>query len=220
ATKCLRGKLTHFSRIFLDIIIFKKQFENAMNGIEIKKLATRLQKYEITKMKDYWKKLKYYVVVILIKHLILEYLQFYVIIQPNYKLHLQIHLINNQRRIINFITLNCMQITLKDFTTHLFYEHIQIWKSNNSLEDEELKVNNETLIVTNQLKGVNEEAINVRKDISLKLTKFVYDQLCKFNPKTNYLYVIKKKKKTNDNKQLYYSLLSSFRSIAGNKCRF
>ncbi|ETN99948.1 hypothetical protein RFI_37519, partial [Reticulomyxa filosa] len=34
-----------------------------------------------------------------------------------------------------------------------------------------------------QLKGVNEEQINSQKGILLKLIKFVYDQLCKFNPK-------------------------------------
>ncbi|ETO31156.1 hypothetical protein RFI_05965, partial [Reticulomyxa filosa] len=34
-----------------------------------------------------------------------------------------------------------------------------------------------------QLKGINEEEINSQKDTVLKLTKFVYDQLCKFNPK-------------------------------------
>ncbi|ETO31120.1 hypothetical protein RFI_06002, partial [Reticulomyxa filosa] len=34
-----------------------------------------------------------------------------------------------------------------------------------------------------QLKGINEEEINSKNDISLKLIKFVYDQLCKFNPK-------------------------------------
>ncbi|ETO09798.1 hypothetical protein RFI_27579 [Reticulomyxa filosa] len=34
-----------------------------------------------------------------------------------------------------------------------------------------------------QLKGINEEQINSKKDTSLKLTKFVYYQLCKFNPK-------------------------------------
>ncbi|ETO34030.1 hypothetical protein RFI_03066, partial [Reticulomyxa filosa] len=34
-----------------------------------------------------------------------------------------------------------------------------------------------------QLKGINEEEINAKNDIPLKLTKFVYDQLCKFNPK-------------------------------------
>ncbi|ETO03216.1 hypothetical protein RFI_34194, partial [Reticulomyxa filosa] len=34
-----------------------------------------------------------------------------------------------------------------------------------------------------QLKGINDEEINSKNDIKLKLTKFVYDQLCKFNPK-------------------------------------
>ncbi|ETO09969.1 hypothetical protein RFI_27408, partial [Reticulomyxa filosa] len=34
-----------------------------------------------------------------------------------------------------------------------------------------------------QLKGINDEEINVKNDITLKLAKFVYDQLCKFNPK-------------------------------------
>ncbi|ETN99849.1 hypothetical protein RFI_37618, partial [Reticulomyxa filosa] len=34
-----------------------------------------------------------------------------------------------------------------------------------------------------QLKGINEEEINSKNDIPLKLTKFVYDQLCNFNPK-------------------------------------
>ncbi|ETO17126.1 WD-40 repeat protein, partial [Reticulomyxa filosa] len=34
-----------------------------------------------------------------------------------------------------------------------------------------------------QLKGINEEEINAKNDIPLKLTKFVYDQLCNFNPK-------------------------------------
>ncbi|ETO08501.1 hypothetical protein RFI_28886, partial [Reticulomyxa filosa] len=34
-----------------------------------------------------------------------------------------------------------------------------------------------------QLKGINKEEINSKNDISLKLANFVYDQLCKFNPK-------------------------------------
>ncbi|ETO15653.1 hypothetical protein RFI_21712 [Reticulomyxa filosa] len=34
-----------------------------------------------------------------------------------------------------------------------------------------------------QLKGINEEEVNAKNDITLKLIKFVYDQLCKFNPK-------------------------------------
>ncbi|ETO34593.1 hypothetical protein RFI_02497 [Reticulomyxa filosa] len=34
-----------------------------------------------------------------------------------------------------------------------------------------------------QLKGINEEQINSQNDILLKLIKFVYDQLCKFDPK-------------------------------------
>ncbi|ETO11635.1 hypothetical protein RFI_25743, partial [Reticulomyxa filosa] len=34
-----------------------------------------------------------------------------------------------------------------------------------------------------QLKGMSEEEINIKNDTPLKLTKFVYDQLCKFNPK-------------------------------------
>ncbi|ETO32083.1 WD-40 repeat protein [Reticulomyxa filosa] len=34
-----------------------------------------------------------------------------------------------------------------------------------------------------QLKGINEEEVNAKNDIPLKLIKFVYDQLCKFNPK-------------------------------------
>ncbi|ETO03003.1 hypothetical protein RFI_34406, partial [Reticulomyxa filosa] len=34
-----------------------------------------------------------------------------------------------------------------------------------------------------QLKEINKEKINAKNDILLKLTKFVYDQLCKFNPK-------------------------------------
>ncbi|ETO02671.1 hypothetical protein RFI_34747, partial [Reticulomyxa filosa] len=33
-----------------------------------------------------------------------------------------------------------------------------------------------------QLKGINEEQINSQNGILLKLIKFVYDQLCKFNP--------------------------------------
>ncbi|ETO29091.1 hypothetical protein RFI_08036 [Reticulomyxa filosa] len=44
-----------------------------------------------------------------------------------------------------------------------------------------------------QLKGLNEEQINSKKDITLKLAKFVYDQLCKFNPmrmKGQAIYVI------------------------------
>ncbi|ETO33233.1 hypothetical protein RFI_03874, partial [Reticulomyxa filosa] len=44
-----------------------------------------------------------------------------------------------------------------------------------------------------QLKGLNEEQIKNGKDISLQLIKFVYDQLCKFNPtkiKGKAIYVI------------------------------
>ncbi|ETO35613.1 hypothetical protein RFI_01449, partial [Reticulomyxa filosa] len=36
-----------------------------------------------------------------------------------------------------------------------------------------------------QLKGLSEEQVLAKNDISLKLTKFVYDQLCKFNPIQN-----------------------------------
>ncbi|ETO11082.1 hypothetical protein RFI_26294, partial [Reticulomyxa filosa] len=122
-----------------------------------------------------------------------------------------------------------MQATLKNFTTlekytvienpklsHLFYEYIRAWESNNSPKEEELKqASDETLTKINdiicewidvkeikkianrykphseiqilkppQLKGIDgEEEINAKNDIPLKLTKFVYDQLCKFNPK-------------------------------------
>ncbi|ETO04355.1 hypothetical protein RFI_33042 [Reticulomyxa filosa] len=155
-----------------------------MNDIEIKKLATRLQKYEITKMKDYWKKLKYYIVVILIKHLILEYLQFYNSFDKQSKTYYQFYSIK------------------------LYANNVEEFYNVKRIESNE--------IVTNQLKRVNEEAIIVRNDISLKLTKFVYDQLCKFNPKTNYLYVIKKKKKrmtTSNYITVYYHHLEALRKI-------
>ncbi|ETN97357.1 hypothetical protein RFI_40174, partial [Reticulomyxa filosa] len=44
-----------------------------------------------------------------------------------------------------------------------------------------------------QLKGLSEEQVLAKNDISLKLTKFIYDQLCKFNPmkmKGQAIYVI------------------------------
>ncbi|ETO01096.1 hypothetical protein RFI_36344, partial [Reticulomyxa filosa] len=44
-----------------------------------------------------------------------------------------------------------------------------------------------------QLKGINEEEINAKNDVPLKLIKFVYDQLCKFKPtkmKGQAIYVI------------------------------
>ncbi|ETO29645.1 WD-40 repeat-containing protein [Reticulomyxa filosa] len=133
-----------------------------------------------------------------------------------------------------------MQATLKSFTTlegytvienpklsHLFYEHIRVWKPNNPSEEELKRASDEILTNINdiicewidikeikkianrykpnseirilkppQLKGINEEEINTKNDISLKLTKFVYDQLCKFNPmkmKGQAIYVINKK---------------------------
>ncbi|ETO34207.1 WD repeat-containing protein, partial [Reticulomyxa filosa] len=39
------------------------------------------------------------------------------------------------------------------------------------------------ILKPSQLKGINEEEINSKNDVTLKLIKFVYDQLCKFNPK-------------------------------------
>ncbi|ETO02152.1 hypothetical protein RFI_35284, partial [Reticulomyxa filosa] len=39
------------------------------------------------------------------------------------------------------------------------------------------------ILKPSQLKEINEEQINSQKDVVLKLTKLVYDQLCKFNPK-------------------------------------
>ncbi|ETO01504.1 hypothetical protein RFI_35936, partial [Reticulomyxa filosa] len=118
-----------------------------------------------------------------------------------------------------------MQATLKNFTTlegytvienpklsHLFYEHIRVWKPNNQSEEELKQASDETLTkindiicewidakdikkISNRYKPNSEirilkppqlkEAIEgqiINNNIALKLIKFVYDQLCQFKP--------------------------------------
>ncbi|ETO32715.1 hypothetical protein RFI_04401, partial [Reticulomyxa filosa] len=107
-----------------------------------------------------------------------------------------------------------MQATLKSFTTlqgytvienpklsHLFYEHIQAWKSTNSEDEEMKKASDKTLTKINdiicewiddkeihnigilkppQLSKKSEAEIN--GNIPLKMAHFVYEQLCTFAP--------------------------------------
>ncbi|ETO14549.1 G-protein beta WD-40 repeats containing protein [Reticulomyxa filosa] len=114
-----------------------------------------------------------------------------------------------------------MQATLKHFSTlegytvienpklsHQFYEYIRAWKPNNSSKEEELKqAGDETLMRINDIicewieikeikkisNRMSENEIHSQNDISLKLSHFVYDQLCNFNPtqiKGQAIYVI------------------------------
>ncbi|ETO08664.1 WD-40 repeat-containing protein, partial [Reticulomyxa filosa] len=96
-----------------------------------------------------------------------------------------------------------MQATLKNYTTlegytiienpklsHLFYEHIRLWKLEEEKEElfKQAKIK---ILKPSQLSNINEkEDIN---NISFKLIKFVYDQLCNFKPlkmKGQAIYVI------------------------------
>ncbi|ETO14106.1 WD-40 repeat-containing protein [Reticulomyxa filosa] len=126
-----------------------------------------------------------------------------------------------QATLKNFTTLEGYTTIENPKLSHLLYELIRAWKPNDSEEEEFKQASEETLTGINdivcewidereikkianrykphsdigvlqapQLKGKTEEQINA--DISLKLAKFVYDQLCKFTPeklkgKANYV---------------------------------
>ncbi|ETO32884.1 hypothetical protein RFI_04233 [Reticulomyxa filosa] len=137
---------------------------------------------------------------------------------PKYDVYIEM-----QATLKSFTTLEGYTIIENPKLSHLFYEHIRAWKPNNSPKEEELKqASDETLIKINdiicewinekeikkiasrykpntdigvlkppQLKGKTTEEINT--STVLKLTQFVYAQLCSFTPaklKGRAIYVI------------------------------
>ncbi|ETO05654.1 hypothetical protein RFI_31743, partial [Reticulomyxa filosa] len=125
---------------------------------------------------------------------------------PKYDVYIEM-----QATLKNFSTIEEYAVVENPKLGHLFYTYIQSWKPNNHSEEELKKVSEETLTkindivcewidekeikkIANRYKShseiqilkppqLKEEEINTKHDISLKLTKFVYDQLCKFNPR-------------------------------------
>ncbi|ETO11081.1 hypothetical protein RFI_26295, partial [Reticulomyxa filosa] len=116
-----------------------------------------------------------------------------------------------QATLKSFTTLEGYTVIENPKLSHLFYEHIRAWKPKNAEEEDLKQASDETLTKINDIicewiddKGIQKLAIRykshldigilkspqlskkseieINNDVQLKMTQFVYEQLCKFTP--------------------------------------